>query len=249
MAERSLYDTPARAIAGQKCGLKDNVRTYRAGEKIYPGDPVFGMVGDELTCYGSHINAVTLTASAALIANNSVAVTINGITIDPVVYGTSSLATFQAIVQAINLNDRVSDLGITAFSVDGAPLSFSLEGPGIDITASAVVTGGTSQAVFTSASDTNMKFLGVAAHTELGFKEGAGFYPPTHAVNVMDFGEIYVPVAEGATPSDKESAYIVLSGEDAGKFTDVAEGNYDSGAFFRGNEEDGLARIEIRGMK
>jgi hypothetical protein len=175
MAERTLYDPPARAIAGQKYGLKDNVRTYRAGEKIYPGDTVFGMVGDALTCYGAHINAVTLTASAALITGNSVAVTINGIAIAPVAFDTSSPVTFQAIVQAINLDDRVSGLGITAFLVDGAPLSFSLEGPGIDITASAVVTGGASQAEFSSAEDTSMKFLGVAEHTELGFKEGTGF--------------------------------------------------------------------------
>jgi hypothetical protein len=249
MAERTLYDEPARAIAGQKNGLKDNVRTYCAGENIYPGDPVFGMVGDELTCYGAHINAITLTASAALVASNSVAVTINGIAITPVDFDTSSLATFQAIVQAINLDDRVSGLGITAFLVDSVPLSFSLEGPGIDITASAVVTGGASQAEFSSAADTNMKFLGVAEHTELGFKEGVGFYPPIHAVNVMDFGEIYVPVAEGASPTDKEPAYIILSGDDAGKFTDAADGNYDCGAFFRSSEEDGLARIELRGMK
>jgi hypothetical protein len=65
----------------------------------------------------------------------------------------------------------------------------------------------------------------------------------------MDFGEIYVPVAEGASPVDKEPAYIILSGENTGKFTDVADGNYDCGAFFRGSEEDGLARIELRGMK
>jgi hypothetical protein len=249
MAARTLYDPPARAIAGQKYGINNNVRTYRAGENIYPGDPVFGMVGDELTCYGAHINAVTLTASTALITGNSVAVTINGIAIAPVVFDTSSPVTFHAIVQAINLDDRVSGLGITAFLVDGVPLSFSLEGPGIDLNAGAVVTGGASQATFTAEADTNMKFLGVTKHTELGFKEGVGFYPPTHAVNVMDFGEIYVPVAEGASPSDKEPAYIILSGKDAGKFTDVAEGNYDCGAFFRGNVEDGLMRIEVRGMK
>jgi hypothetical protein len=221
MAERSLYDPPARAIAGQKHGLKDNVRTYCAGENIYPGDPVFGMTGDEHTCYGAHINAVTLIASAALVTGNKVTVMVNGKALPAVTFISSSAETLAAIVQAIELDEDLSDLDITAFVVDGAN-AIGIAGPGITITASAVVTGGSSQATFTSTSDTNMKFLGVAEHTELGFKEGVGFYPPTHAVNVMDFGEIYVPVAEG---------------------------NYDSGAFFRSGEEDGLARIELRGMK
>jgi hypothetical protein len=248
MDERSLYDPPARAIAGQKHGLRDNVRTYRAGEKICPGDPVFGMVGDERTCYGAHINAVTLTASAALITGNKVAVTINGKPLPVVEFINSSADTLAAVVQAIELDDDLSALDITAFVVDGAN-AIGIAGPGVTITAGAVVTGGSSQAAFTSTSDTNMKFLGVAVHAELGFKEGVGFYPPTHAVNVMDFGEIYVPVFEGVSPMDKEPAYIVLSGSEAGKFTNEASGNYDSGAFFRSGEEDGLARIELRGMK
>jgi hypothetical protein len=160
----------------------------------------------------------------------------------------SSAETLAAIVQAIELDNDLSELGITAFVVEGTN-AIGIVGPGITITASATVTEGETQPTFTAAADTNMKFLGVAEHTELGFKEGVGFYPPAHAVNVMDFGEIYVPVAESATPSDKESAYIVISGDDAGKFTDIASGNYDSGAFFRSNVEDGLARIELRGMK
>jgi hypothetical protein len=248
MAGRSLYDEPGRAIAGQKNGLNDNVRTYRAGEKIYPGDPVFGMAGDETTCYGAHINAVTLTASAALVNGNQVAVTVNGKSLAPVAFINSTADTLAAIVQGIELDGDLGEQGITASVLEGAN-AILIAGPGISITASAVVTGGASQATFDPAADTNMKFLGVAEFTQLGFKEGTGFYPPTHAVNVMDFGEIYVPVAEDASPLDKEPAYIILSGDDAGKFTDAADGNYDCGAFFRGTVEDSLVRIELRGMK
>jgi hypothetical protein len=243
-----LYGDPKRAIAGMKYGLKDNTETFVAGEKIYPGDPCFGMVGDENTIYGPHINAVTLTASAALITGNVIAVTVNGISIDPVQFITSSAATLAAIVQAINLNADIGNLGIEAFVVEGAN-AFSIEGPGINITASAVVTGGSAQATFTSATNTNMKFVGVARHTELGFKEGTGFYPPRTTVNVQTENEIYVPVADDSSPADKKPAYIVLAGADAGKFTDEEDDNYDSGAIFRSAAEDGLARIELRGMK
>ncbi|MDR1399399.1 MAG: hypothetical protein LBJ41_05715 [Treponema sp.] len=247
MVARSLYDPPARAIAGQKYGLKDNVRTYRAREKIYPGDPVFGMVGDETACYGAHINAITLTASIALVTGNQIVVTVNGKTLAPVAFISSSAITLAAIVQAIELDEDLVEQGITASVLDGMN-AFIIIGPGISITASATVTEGASQPTFTSVADTNMVFLGVAEHIELGFREGVGFYPPNHAVNVMDFGEIYVPVAEGVSPLDKEPAYIILSGDEAGKFTNN-DGNYYCGAFFRGREEDGLARIELRGMK
>jgi hypothetical protein len=248
MAGRTLYDPPARAIAGQKHGLNDNVRTYCAGEKIYPGDPVFGLVGDERTCYGAHINAVTLTASVALVTGNKVAVIVNGKSLPVVEFINSSDETLAAIVQAIELDDGLSELGITASVLEGLN-AIIIIGPGISITASATVTDGASQATFTSAADTNMKFLGVATHTELGFREGVGFYPPKHAVNVADLGEYSVPVAEEVSPLDKEPAYIVLSGSEAGKFTNISDGNYDCGAFFRSTEEDGLARIELRGMK
>jgi hypothetical protein len=177
-----------------------------------------------------------------------VAVIINGKALPVVEFISSSNETLAAIVQVIELDENISDLGITAFVVEGAN-AIGIVGPGITITASATVTAGSSQATFTSASDTNMRFLGVARHTELGFKEGVGFYPPQYAVNVQDAYDVYVPVAEDANPADGEPAYIILFGDDAGKFTDVADDNYDCGAFFRGHKEDGLARIELRGMK
>jgi hypothetical protein len=183
-----------------------------------------------------------------LVTGNLITVTVNGKALPPVTFIDTTAATLAAVVQAIELDPELDALGIAAFVVEGAD-AFCVEGPGVSITAGAVVTGGASQAVFSAAADTSLRFLGVARHTELAFKEGAGFYPPKHAVNVMDFGEIYVPVAEGASPSDKEPAFVILSGDDAGKFTDVADGNYDCGAFFRGSAEDGLARLELRGMK
>lgn len=243
-----IYGDPKRAIAGMKYGLKDNTETFIAGEVIYPGDPCFGMVGDEHTIYLPVINAVTLTASAELVTGNEIAVTINGIAISPVQFITSSDATFEAIVQAINLSEALGELGIEAFYIEGTN-TFNIESSGTNITASVLVTGGASQATFTSAANTNMKFVGVARHKELCFKEGVGFYPPKIAVSVQTEHEIYVPVADGSSPADKKAAYIILTGEDAGKFTNEEDGNYDSGAIFRSTAKDGLARVELRGMK
>jgi hypothetical protein len=91
-----------------------------------------------------------------------------------------------------------------------------------------------------------MKFIGVAVHTELVTNKGAGFYEINDLVNVLDGGDIYVPVDEDVRPSDKQAAYIDIA---KGVFTNVAGGNYDCGCFFRSNKQDGLARVEVRGMK
>jgi hypothetical protein len=245
-----LYGNMDQAIAGQIFGLDSETESFCAGENIYPGDPVFGMVGDEKMVYKAHLNAITLTASADLITANCVAVTINGIAVDPVMFTGSSANTIAAIVNAINLNDDVMDLGITAFAVQGSARAFSLEGPGISITATAVVTLGSSQATFASAANSSAKFMGVARHEELAYGKEIGYFPQVVAVPVLTFGKIYVPVADTAEPADKKPAYIILSGDDAGKVTDKENDNYDCGCIFRSSRiSGGLALLEVKGLK
>jgi len=243
--DRNLYDDPPRAIAGQTHGLTGHTRTYSAGEKIFPGDPLFGMVGDDEHCYRSHINAKTVTLSAPLVQGNKVAVTVNGIAVSVIEFVESSTTTLERIVRAIDINTALGDIGINAFIVEGAN-AFTLVGPGIDITAVVTVTEGESQPDVDIQSDTTMKFIGVAEHTELSSNKGTGFYDIDDSVNVRDSGDIYVPVDEEAHPSDKESAYIDIQ---KGVFTDIPGGNFDCGCFFRSNKQDGLARVEVRGMK
>jgi hypothetical protein len=239
-----------KALAGMKFGLDAETESIAAGEKIYPGDPVFGMVGDDKVGYGAHLSAVALTASADLVTDNSIAVTINGIAIAAVLFETSSVETIRKIVNAIDQNEDIRALGIDAFFVEGSPRGIVLQGPGITITAAAIVTGGASQATFSSAAYNSMKFMGVARFEELVFGLETGFYPAAASVPVQTHGKIFVPVADTANPDDKKPAYIITSGDDAGKFTDVASGNYDCGCFFRSDKVSGnLALIELRGMK
>ncbi|MDR2484257.1 MAG: hypothetical protein LBD55_02545 [Treponema sp.] len=244
-----LYGDLGKAIAGQKFGLHDETETLVAGENIYPGDPVFQNVGDEEVGYGAHISGVTLTASAALVAGNNVALTINGVSLE-VAFSESSPETFRKIVDAINLSEDLRGIGITAFQVEGNPLKFSLSGPGVTITGTATVTGGASQATFSSATYTAARFRGVARHMELSYREGTGFYPAGVAVNVLTQGQITVPVADAANPDNLKPAYVILTGANAGKFTDESSGNYDCGCYFRSARIEGnLALIEVRGLK
>jgi hypothetical protein len=192
---------------------------------------------------------VSLTAAADLVEGNQIAVTINGVAVAPVAFAGSSEDTVKAIVAAIDMNDGIRGLGVDAFAVDGAPRSFYLSAPARTLTAGAAVSGGASQTTFAQEAYTSAKFTGVARHQELCSKEGTGFYVDGQAVSVMTRGKIYALVADGASPVDKESAYVVLTGADAGRFTDFPEGNYDCGCVFRGSKENGIALVETRGMK
>jgi hypothetical protein len=203
------------------------------------------MVGDNERCYRAHINAVTLSASASLVSGNKVSVTVNGVALPVIEFIESSSKTLEKIVREITLSSALGESGISAFVVEGAD-AFTIAGPGINITASAAVAGGASQGTFSSSADTNLKFIGVAEHTELNTVKGTGFYDVNEAVNIRDFGDIYVPVAEDSYPADKEEAYIDIS---EGVFTDVQGSNYESGCYFRSGKQDGLALIEVRGMK
>jgi hypothetical protein len=246
----NIYDNIEKALPGMKYGIQDEAESLAAGENIYPGDPVFGMVGDEKVGFRAHLSAVMLTASAALVSGNTIAVTVNGITISGITFEGSSVETIKKIVNQIDQNTDIRALGIDAFFLEGSPLSFILQGPGISITATAVVTGGASQPTFSSAAYNSMKFMGVAKFGQLGYGEETGYYPFGVSVSVMARGKIFVPTADASNPDDKKAAYVIMSGSDAGKFTDVAAGNYDCGCFFRSNRVSGnLALIEVRGMK
>ena len=246
----NLYENMDQAIAGLVYGLDSLAESLAAGEKIFPGDPVFGMVGDEKMGYTARISALSLTASDELVEGNSIAVNINGIDIEPVAFGDTSEDTIRNIINAIDRNMAVRALGIDAFHLAGSPLVILLQGPGVSITATATVTGGDSQATFTSAPYTSMRFMGVARFQQLGYGKDTGFYPPGVSVPVQTRGKVFVPVADNANPDDKKPAYVILSGVNAGKFTEVASGNYDCGCFFRSSRLSGnLALIELRGMK
>jgi len=246
----NIYDSIEKALPGMKYGIEDESESIAAGENIYPGDPIFGMVGDEKVGYRAHLSAVILTASAALVSGNAVSVTVNGINIGGISFEESSENTIRKIVNRIDQSEEIRALGIDAFFLEGSPLSFVLQGPGITITATAVVTGGASQPTFTSAAYSSMRFMGVARFEQLGYGKETGYYPFGVSVGIMARGKIFVPVSDTSNPDDKKPAYVIMTGNDAGKFTDVAAGNYDCGCFFRSNRVSGnLALIEVRGMK
>jgi len=85
-------------------------------------------------------------------------------------------------------------------------------------------------------------FAGVA-----GFIQNEdGVYAIDDTVKVYTSGRISVPVPSAVTVIAGETAYVVASGGDAGKFTNVALDNIAiSGTFISAKKNDNLAIIEL----
>lgn len=100
--------------------------------------------------------------------------------------------------------------------------------------------------------DASLKFLGVAMISHRSYKDSEEQYVAFQEMNVLTEGEIYVPVASGITATANKPAYVVddQASGDYNKFTTSNSGTYAIGGYFRSNPNaDGLARVELRGLK
>ena len=87
----------------------------------------------------------------------------------------------------------------------------------------------------TSASTAD-KFLGIATNnrsTEFDM-EGTIHVLNKAAVGVMRYGRVYARVAASLTIAAGDKVYLIVSGEDAGKFTNVAANGIEIGGVFNG---------------
>lgn len=66
------------------------------------------------------------------------------------------------------------------------------------------------------------------------------------SVGIMRKGHIWGRIAADITPAYGETAYVAVSGDDAGAFTNVASGALDIGAKFGKYTDDGIAVIELK---
>lgn len=66
------------------------------------------------------------------------------------------------------------------------------------------------------------------------------------SVGIMRKGHIWGRTAEGVTPAYGDKAYVSVTGDDAGTFTNVADGALDIGATFGNATDDGIAVIILK---
>ena len=65
------------------------------------------------------------------------------------------------------------------------------------------------------------------------------------ALGVMQYGVIYALLAEGADPGYGDAVYLVVDGDDAGKFTESSTDTVAVKGRFLSGAEDGIAIVEL----
>lgn len=253
----AIYGRMEEAIAGLPYGIgfSYDVKTYKAGEQIEYGSPVFGYEGNDIDCYKAKRDTLILTLDADLVTSNVCTLTLqsikNGVTQDEIIaetFDTDHDTTMDNIVAAIEaeytnatvtLTDGVNNRQITIFE------------EGANWTGSGVVTLGASQATITATYTTAQVFLGIARYTTINaYISSTGYYVYGDPVNVQITGEIWINTQ--AAVSSHTAAYVIYSyvtPANQGLFTGTATNNYDTGCKFTStNTAAGLARVEINGQ-
>lgn len=177
-------------------------------EYIFPGLGVAKVIGQDLQVRLPHQDIATLTASTSLGASNSTVVTLNGITLTPVVYATSNAATLAAIAALI-----AAQPGIASATSDGTSVITINAEQGLPVLATAVTSGG-SAVTWTTAYTNDNVFYGIAVYIQnkmnlYGAQGSAGPSPyiPGDAVPVLTRGRIYVQVEVGDTVTSDSPVY------------------------------------------
>ena len=250
----AAYGKPSAAIAGLLYGAKADVESGIAKEDIGFGQPCFGFadVPDEMYLY--HVESAKIELTAGLTAANVITTTIKGVTIATTV-ATDHATDMPKHVADINASAELKAYGIVAVldTADDDKLTILLSVPkSLDIgTITCAVTVGNSLPTASITYSTARKFMGVAVFVQNGSKTmGAGnaCWEAGTYMNVLSKGKIYVPAV--STVDEKDAAYVVTSGLTQNQFSDVSSSNYDIGGYFRSSvDSDGLAVLEVRGMK
>lgn len=253
----AAYGKPSAAIAGLLYGAKADVESGIAKEDIGFGQPCFGFadVPDEMYLY--HVESAKIVLGGDLAANDVITTTIKGVIIATPL-ATDHATTMPKHVAAINASDDLKAYGIVAVldTVDSTKKTILLSADkSVDIgTVTCTAAGGTTPITVTiTHPPTARKFMGVAVFVQNGSKTmGAGnaCWEAGTYMNVLSKGKIYVPAV--STVNEKDAAYVVTSGATQNRFSDDSNSsaNYDIGGYFRSSvDSDGLAVLEVRGMK
>jgi len=225
------------------------VETWKAGEAINFGYPVFGYAGDDDsegnfgTAWKYHLDTSVVTFDADFDASDTVTVTVNGVEGDTVTYATDHDTTMDLIVASIEAIAPTATVTLTDQS-DNRKISIFI--PGTDVVATYAIAGGSTVGDDVAVSSSQV-FLGVALFTqkEPATVGGDAYYETGDAMNVLTKGKIWA-VSYAAVDST-DTAYVETSGANKGKFGGDS-GDYDTGAIYRSTiSEAGTVLVEVRG--
>lgn len=214
-----------KSVAGQVATTEiSNIKTRSAQDII-----LFGRGVVQGTSAGNNVRNVkqskaSITYSADFVASNSIPMTINGLSITPVVFATSHAATFAALIAAI---DGLT--GISAVAGTGREIIITVDGASDNITLSnTTVTGGASQPTTTIVYSSLGVFEGIATirHGQPTTVGGDDRYEINDPINVLTKGTIWVEVVANVNYGDTVYLYAdKTNATNQGQFTNFSSGN------------------------
>jgi hypothetical protein len=257
------YGNIDQALAGMQVGIMARIDSRIAQETIGFGAPVMGYNGVDDKCYAAHQDQSTFTIDKPLATGDSITLTING-TAFTIAYASSSDATMLAAKNAINASAPMIALGIVA-SLTGSSsyLTITLKAMGLDIVAVATYDAGGHSVTVTTPYSNWANFLGVSLFAQRGGRDyGAGMsasnpaasggsagYLIYDAVNIMNFGRVWVPISSTGNDLDNPVYLIYTPGATQNTFTTSSSGNKSTGGFLMANNTtQGLSILDVRGI-
>lgn len=202
-----------------------------------PGD-----ANEAVTVPGSDV--ATIVWDADFVTGNSITVTVNGESTGAVAFDTDHATTVEAVRAAIAGLSTVKEATRTDTGGDDRTIRIETVDD-VEIAVTESVTGGASQASGTITESTDNIFMGVAVHTHKEpTNSGSARWEDTESVSVLRQGQIHVPVSVAVANLDL--AYLIVTGANAGKFTNVSSGNLATGGRFRSTTSGaGIAKIDV----
>ena len=231
------YTDPAMAGLIEGFGDARTVDPAILQEAVPFGQPLFGYQGEMPTkAWAFKKDVAKLVYSADFVASNSIAVSVNGTAITPVVYATSHAVTIAAVVTAIKA------IGFEAVldPADSNSRTILVRAKGTNATATSAVTLGGSQATCTITYACGQIFLGVHAFKHVDPSKSPAQYDQC---DVLRIGTIWGTTASGSALKNQGAVYVASTGKFAASGDAIASVRYTS------NEADtaGLVRCDVLG--
>lgn len=223
------YSFPDAGLLGQIDSLDAEVSGFAAAvSTLKPGDLVFTYKG-ESKAYGYLADTAKAVYSADFVASNSIAFSVNGTAITPVVYATSHAATMTALINAIKALTGVEAI-LDSTDSNGRTILIRVKGATAAVTST--VTLGASQATMSATYASGQLFRGVVKYATRvpTAVSGTGTIAIGEEVSTARLTDIWAASASGLVRG--QLAYITTGGVFGTSGVDVgvrAVGDYDSG--------------------
>lgn len=250
-----LMDVASEGLLAD-CGFK-NCLSPRAFADIPVGRGVAKVVGEDYAVRLPAQNQSTVVLDADLVTSNSIAVSVNGVALTPIVFAVSHDDTMDAIAALIEAQPNIDTAVVS--DPNNRTITVTAEQGEVAIVDSFVVTLGASQATATITNGTQDSFYGVALRIQNKMNlldpnsgsDGPAPYYTGEVVSLLTRGRVYVFVDQEVTSDDPVYMRFVDGGgdsligrfrkdDDSGKAILVPDARYTVGA-----SAGGLATLEI----